>query len=129
MFAGLFKNTSLHSILPIRDIRTRIGMVSQRFNLFSHMNVPMVVTHEMGFAQEVTDRVVMMDAGEPAHPGLHRRGHPASSRVPPGPAVHVGWSRTSPPQARVAWAVPAVGVEFAPCQPGSGEATRAPATW
>lgn len=57
----------------IREIRARIGMVSQRFNLFPHTNVlqnitagmtMVVVTHEMGFAREVADRVVMMDAGQ-----------------------------------------------------------------
>src|SRR5680860_1510972 len=55
-------------------VRERVGMVFQHFNLFPHMTVMknmaesgmtmIVVSHEMGFAREVADRVVMMDEGK-----------------------------------------------------------------
>ena len=42
-------------------------MVFQNYNLFKNKtaleNVMAVVTHEMGFAREVADRVVFMDGG------------------------------------------------------------------
>jgi len=49
----------------LRQLRTDIGMVFQQFNLFPHLSVltMIVVTHEMGFARRVADRIVFMDAG------------------------------------------------------------------
>ena len=40
----------------------------------------LIVTHEMGFAREVADRIIFMDAG------LRRRARPAGRSAPPAPA-------------------------------------------
>ncbi|CAM3425526.1 hypothetical protein KLVA111870_00385 [Klebsiella variicola] len=67
----------------LNKMRDSVGMVFQRFNLLPHMTVlenlimasmnlrslasegmtMVIVTHEMGFAREVADRVIFIDQG------------------------------------------------------------------
>ena len=55
-----------HTNLP--KLRAHVGMVNEvldvMINLAKDGMTMMVVTHEMGFARKVADRVVFMDAGE-----------------------------------------------------------------
>ena len=60
----------------IDAVRQKMGMVFQHFNLFPHLTVKknlelahtgitmLVVTHEMGFAREVSNRVIFIDDGK-----------------------------------------------------------------
>lgn len=56
-----------HTKKDVHELRQNSTMVFQNYNLFKNKtaleNVMAVVTHEMGFAREVADRVVFMDGG------------------------------------------------------------------
>ena len=85
----VFDGIPLNGEANINEVRKEIGMVFQRFNLFPHMTVMenlmtmVVVTHEMGFAREVGDRVIFLDQGviqEEADP-QEFFSHPKSERA------------------------------------------------
>ena len=56
-----------HTKKDVHELRQNSTMVFQNYKLFKNKtaleNVMAVVTHEMGFAREVADRVVFMDGG------------------------------------------------------------------
>ena len=92
--------------IDINKVRENIGMVFQHFNLFPHLTVldnitlaptelkimdkkaaegmtMVVVTHEMGFAREVADRVIFMDGGYIVEEGTPEEifSHPKEERT------------------------------------------------